>query len=385
MRIPPILSFYGLTTPKSLFHKTKRNFITAYAIDEFCKTFPDAQRRLGALPFDWIKGFDKKDIPLVTARIDEVFQEFSKGVAEIEQGWCGDYCSISKFDPHIEKLTAQMREILKRDDISIKYASCGRVKHCHKIQVGENSYALSSFISPKILDKDFAEYIDNNGRGFEAQNIFTLFKRGSHGRTARPFMSRISSKTDESGGYILSKFIDKTHGSKIEIGDWQKLRQFFINHDNHFGNSINGIDIEVGYYEMNPKYVFVPQVRADWLNFARVIDSFPQNMKFMKKNQLAVISELSKARSKGVDICDKEFLKPYYWASDEQFRFAKKLVKRVKTLRKLRRRMEDRGDFKYIQKMLQDDFYDLNRQEKFQNIFAYREFLLAELGIQKIY
>ena len=47
--------------------------------------------------------------------------------------------------------------------------------------------------------------------------------------------------------------------------------------------------------------------------------------------------------------------------------------------------MEDRGDFKYIQKMLQDDFYDLNRQEKFQNIFAYREFLLAELGIQKIY
>lgn len=384
MRIPLILSYYNLTTPKSLFHRAKHHFITAYAIDEFCKTFPDAQKRLGALPYDWIKGFSKDEIPAVTAKIDEVLQEFSKAVAEIEQGWCGDYCNRSEFNPHIKKLTEQMKEILKRDDISIKYESCGRVKHCHKIQVGEYPYALSSFISPKILDKDFAEYLDNNGRGFEAQNIFTLFKRGSHGRTARPFMSRISAKEDESGGYILSKFIDKTRGSKTEICDWQKLRQFFTNNDNHFNNSINGIDIEVGLFEMNPGYISVPQTRADWLNFARVIDSFPQNIEIYEKDQLAVISELSRARSKGVDICDKGFLKPYYWASDEQFRFAKKLVKRVKTLRRLRKNMEEREDFKYIQKMLQEDFYDLNRNEKFPNVFAYREFLFAELGIQKM-
>ena len=383
MRIPLILSYYNLTTPKSLYHKTKHNFITPYAIDEFCKTFPDAQKRLGALPYDWIKGFSKDEIPAVTAKIDEVLQEFSKAVAEIEQGWRGDYCNRSKFDPHIKKLTEQMKEILKRDDISIKYESCGRVKHCHKIQVGEYPYALSSFISPKILDKDFAEYLDNNGRGFEAQNVFTRYKRGSQGRFARPFMSRITAQADNAGGYILSKFIEKSHHSKCELGEWQKLRQFFEDVDTHLKNSINGIVIDIGQSEENAKYISNPQLRADWSTIARVLDSYP-NAKISSIEKFEVIKFLTAAREHEIDICEKDFEKSLNIFSDGQIKFAKQVIKRVKTLRRLRKNMEERGDFKYIQKMLQEDFYDLNRNEKFPNVFAYREFLFAELGIQKM-
>lgn len=395
IQIPHVLLAHGLTSPRKLYHCTKKSYIPSATIDVFCKTFPDTQKRLGALPFDLIKGISKEQIPLITQRIDEAFQEFSVNVAEIPQGWCGDYTSTEKFTPHIKKLTKQMREILNRDDISIKYASCGRQKHCHRIQVGEYSYALSSFISPKILEEGFDDYYSTSGRGFEAQNVFARYKRGSQGRFARPFMSRISAEADQSGGYILSKFIERTHAPKEKFGLWQELRKFFWDTDIHFGNSINGIVIDIGDSFGNGKYIRIPQLRADWSTFARVMDSFP-NTGVNYVEQRDVLDIFTIARNNGVDICEKDFVKSLNDLSKEQVKFAKKIIKRVKTLRRLRTNMEKENRYKPVQKLLKEDFRTIYPPVQYNHFvcsnidrntfkeFNLHNFLIKELGIEPV-
>ena len=400
MKIHPLLHQYGLTT-KNLYHKAKKRYISAEALDIFCSTFPDASKRLGSLPFDWIKNISKEKIPQLTSKCDEIFKNFSTEIAEITRKNTG-FLNYNIFDEPIAKLTDILKNLLKRDDISISYAGHGRIKHCHKIQIGDYSYALSTYMHPDKLDLMFANYFNGfHGRGEESQNIFMRYKRGSHGRTARPFMSRVCEKTEQTGGYILSKFIENNHPEKISIGKWQTRRQFIKDVDTH--NVKNGISIEAGGCNANPDYIKNPQVRADWLNFARVLDKLPKQLSISRSEQKSVINLLSKARENNVDILDKEFLSSFDFLPENHLKFAKEMLKRVKTLRKLKSRLEEQGKFEPIKKLLQNDFETMYPKKFYSqkiskdteyilttndynpiHIFNIHNFLISELGIEPI-
>ena len=400
MKIHPLLEQYGLVT-KNLYHRAKNRYISAEALDIFCRTFPDADKRLGALPYNWVKDIAKEEIPALTIRCDEAFKNFSSEVAEITEKVTG-YFNYKNFDKSIEKLTNILKTLLKRDDISISYVGHGRIKHCHKIQVGDYSYALSTYMHPDKLELMFANYFNGyHGRGEESQNIFMRYKRGSHGRTARPFMSRVSDKTEKTGGYILSKFIESDHSEKIPLGKWQTRRQFIRDEDAH--NTKNGISIEAGGCKANSCYISNPQLRANWSSFAKILDELSGPVNITRLEQKSVIDLLSKARENNIDILDKEFLASIDFLPENHLKFVKKIIKRVKTLRKLRNRLEKQGKYEPVKELLKKDFEamypenfyakKISENEEYIlmthdynpiHIFNMHNFLISELGIEPV-
>ena len=145
-----------------------------------------------------------------------------------------------------------LKKVLNRGDVKSSYIDSGSFKNCHKLDVGEYSYALSTFKKYPVFD--YRGYFrESHGKGNEPQNIFTSYNKFFKGRVCRPFLANLSGEKDV-GGFILSKFIDINHDKKEEQGPFITNRSFLRNNDPK-GNSINGIFIEAGGFVQNKKYI----------------------------------------------------------------------------------------------------------------------------------
>ena len=221
----------------------KKEYITAEKLNRFRAKIPDGERRIGSLPYDWIKRIEKDKISDITRSACDVFEKFSIEIEDISNRYTGKVDKLENLKQAQSALLQSLQKILKRKDIDITYVGSGSLKHCQRLDVGKYSYAVSTFKSEKSANRLFSDYFcRGHGKGNEPQSLFTLFKRGSHGRFVKPFLANLSGMYD-AGGYILSKFIDENHPKKTELGTFLAERAFVYNTD---PNIIRGISIESG-------------------------------------------------------------------------------------------------------------------------------------------
>ena len=91
-----------MVSPVKILHLQtfKREYIPAERLVGFLSKSPNADRRIGALPYDWIKFVDRENIPDITRQMGDVFERFSKEIDEV----------TSKED--VKLLTAQQNSII---------------------------------------------------------------------------------------------------------------------------------------------------------------------------------------------------------------------------------------------------------------------------------
>ncbi len=250
---------------KNLLHVFKHNYVTASELTEFLTANPNVEKRIGCLPPDWLKKIKKNDISKATQLVNDVFEKSAFKLSQDKND--NLFC---------KNIRRSLKKILGRSDISIQYIASGSFKRCHKLTVGDYSYALSTF---KQTNNKYRKH----GIASEPQYIFTAYKRMSHGRVVKPFMAKVSAYNDYNGGYILSQFIGnenkkkqcsiKNYFSKLfnhqEVQKEKKMTnltpleiklQDFKFKDAEFGmnfstrtvfNVINGVLIDVGGMEPN--------------------------------------------------------------------------------------------------------------------------------------
>lgn len=193
-----------VSTEKILHLRTiKKKYITAEKLNRFRAKIPDGERRIGSLPYDWIKRIEKDKISDITRSACDVFEKFSIEIEDISNRYTGKVDKLEKLKQAQSALLQSLQKILKRDDIDITYVGSGSLKHCQRLDIGKYSYAISTFKSEKSANRLFSDYFcRGHGKGNEPQSLFTLFKRGSHGRFVKPFLANLSGMYD-AGGYIL--------------------------------------------------------------------------------------------------------------------------------------------------------------------------------------
>lgn len=367
-----------MVSPVKILHLQtfKREYIPAERLVGFLSKSPNADRRIGALPYDWIKVVDRENIPDITRQTGDVFERFSKEIDEV----------TSKEDVKLltaqQKLAAALKNILRRSDIRVSYAGNGSLKHCQRLDVGDYSYAFSTFKSEDTARKPFADYFyTGHGRGNEPQTIFTAYRRYSHGRIAKPFMANLCGVNDD-GGYILSKFIDENHSPKQKFGVVEKQRKYMLNTD---PNYIFGINIEAGGCIPNNKYIEDAQTRNIWLRFAKIIDS---TVNFLKKNETnaRVHQSLINLVEQGKDICSLDI--NTLPESDRKIAF--RIVKSMKKVREYKEELIHEGKYEKIRELLNEDMIDSFPYDVYAKEFGgyapqwYPALLADELAISNV-
>ncbi len=114
----------------NLLHVFKHNYVSPAELSEFLKANPNVERRIGCLPSDWLKNINKNDIPRITELVNDIFEKSSLELYSKSIG---------------ANITKTLDKLLKRSDIKIECAGTGSFKQCHKLTVGDYSYALSFF------------------------------------------------------------------------------------------------------------------------------------------------------------------------------------------------------------------------------------------------
>lgn len=245
--------------PNNIYHYCQRNFIDRDLLDVKIST---KNRRMGTLPYDWLKNYKPKKYEKVTERIDKLFREFAL---------------LNGTSYHLDKYENKLSKILKRNDIKIEYEDSGSYKHCHKITVGDFKYALLSFVReywpPNQLERDT---ICDNGALVEPCRIFDVYKEYSHGRVAKPFMTRFvnNTKADSFDGYMFMQFIDENDKARAK-GDLPVFQQDFYKYkliDFNYGNIINGVLVDIGRIKENDDYLQSDEFRQNLFNFLGKIE-----------------------------------------------------------------------------------------------------------------
>ena len=355
---------------KNIYHAIKRNSYIPKCINAYLEANPTVDRRLGSLPPEWLKNVDKTEISKITQDVSEAFI---------------DYSNVgNNFKDSFKNLKDLLQKKLKRNDIDITYAGSGALKNCHKLTVGDKSYALSFFKPQKSVLMGFGHYDTiGHGRGYEPQNIFTGYKRGSQGRWAKPFMSTLFSEKD-SNGYILSKFIEKDITPKIKKGDVLASREFFVNTDPNF---IAGRCIEAGGNKRNIKYISDRHIRANWSRFANIIDAHSKVLEEPIAQKMQ--ARLLVAQEFGCDILSPEFVETLSALPKDERRVTTKLIRGLKKVRNLRTELEEKGEYKKYQKLLKEDFvsnfkFRIYSEDIIDNKKGYPRLLANELGVDNV-
>ena len=358
-----------VSTEKILHLRTiKKEYITAEKLNRFRAKIPDGERRIGSLSYDWIKRIEKDKISDITRSACDVFEKFSIEIEDISNRYTGKVDKLENLKQAQSALLQSLQKILKRDDIDITYVGSGSLKHCQRLDVGKHSYAISTFKSEKSANRLFSDYFcRGHGKGNEPQSLFTLFKRGSHGRFVKPFLANLSGMYD-AGGYILSKFIDENHPKKTELGTFLAERAFVYNTD---PNIIRGISIESGGCIYNKKYIKDAKLRALWTKFAGILDG---NIRLLKENKSAV-------KIQGFMLQGKELNA----VSMEERRAAAKLARSLNKIKKLKAQQ----GYDEVKELLKKDFVDLfpydEHSVEFGRMISWYPALLAkELGINNV-
>ena len=311
------------TSSKNFYHLAKRNVICSKKLQTFYKNHPDASRILGALPFDWLKNIKPEERASVTEAVCGCFVRFAKETKDYDELVIPrrTKASIMRtkdiFQPKYNVLKEQLSTILGRDDISIDYEGSGIFKTCAKLNVGDYSYALSTF-KDRGCGSHYRNYnIFCHGRGMEPQHVFVNQKRSPHGTFVRPFMSHVC-LGEEFDGFILSKYVNMRGSQKTFRGVFSTSRNFFLDVDSH--NRYNGVSFEAGGRFPNPAYIKDPKERFIWQQFAQIIDG---NIADLAKKKLVtplIVQDFLLEKSMAnVDICSDAFRKnmrseliPYY-------------------------------------------------------------------------
>lgn len=79
-----------VSTEKILHLRTiKKEYITAEKLNRFRAKIPDGERRIGSLPYDWIKRIEKDKISDITRSACDVFEKFSIEIEDISNRYTG--------------------------------------------------------------------------------------------------------------------------------------------------------------------------------------------------------------------------------------------------------------------------------------------------------
>ena len=387
---------------RNLLHWIKKECISTTTMNNFLLANHAIERRVGSLPFEWIKQIPKSERGNITEQIHRAFENFSIKTSEIRGFDIYDSFAgcAEDFAPEQKNLLEILKNLLRRKDLNIEYVGSGQLKNCSRITVGDKSYALSTF---RINCTKFNGYFEEaQGRGHEPQMQFVTYKRGSHGRIARPFMGKVSSEQDN-GGYILSKYIEESHQVKKYKSDLLRSREFTQNCDNAIGpmeeihNTVNGISIEAGGIFGNNRYIRDPQVRQTWYNLANKLNSEAQllsngmyiNGKFIDMQKIS--DYLYNLKQQGIDLCMRDSRLILKELSQEEQKAAIKLIRILKKTRALKNELVQNGTYNKYQKLLNDDMravFPLKKHSKeYSNIIEetnYPQLIADELGINNI-
>ena len=297
---------------KKIYHIAKKQILCARKMNNFLTTNPNVSRHLGALPFDWYSCVDKSERANATMAVYDCLKRFAFRTKDVDdmvwptRRFYLDFEARKKaFQEDYTILKDDLSKILNRDDIELDYVGTGVFKSCTKLKVGEYEYALSTFKDKGCFGEYKNYFIFAHGRGMEPQHVFINYKRSSHGRFAKPFMSNVCGK-DDFDGFILSKFINKDKNKGKKEGVFVQARGFFSDVDPH--NICNGISIESGGRFYNSTYIENPHVRNTWSRFANILDGNIDDLKGKRWIRPVVVQKflLDKAKS-GVDICSDTF------------------------------------------------------------------------------
>lgn len=249
-------------TSKHILHIARRRIIPAAEMSYILKNCSNKNRFIGAMPPEIIKSIPAQSRGDITRRTDEIFANFARDVAHVTVSSSVHHSyyneSLKKYFPQI---IYGLGNILNRNDISISYIGSGNYKHCFLLSFGEDSsnrYVLQTFQSKVNFDPEYCPH----GVLYEPQNCFTIYKKYSHGRVARPFMARPTTTEILSDGYILVKYIDSAHPTKGSLRHFvdqhtQMTNTDFLGKD----NTVRGIAVDIGGFIKNPEHIAAPQTR----------------------------------------------------------------------------------------------------------------------------
>ena len=296
--------------PKNFYHYIKKHNLNQKELCDYLHIYPNTKRVIGSLPYDWIKSIPQDEIPKILDNITQSFSKFSEMLSSIHiknhfQVIRGAKVRMKKFQKQLQR---ELSEILKRDDISIEYLSSGSFKHCHKLSIGDYKYALSTFIeNDGWLDKKYSNYFNefNQGKGYEPQNSFTLYKNGEHGRWTKPFIAKIAREND-SDGFILSKFIDTTRKAKFLQGIFERKHLKIKNEDYGARNLVQGVCCDTGGSKFNSEFISNKELRKLWQGLAHRFDE--TNKIFSKYKYRLFDNVILKDIDNNVNIFDKNYI-----------------------------------------------------------------------------
>ena len=363
----------------------KRGYIPAEIINRNLTRNPDSRKRIGSLPYDWIRKFGKERISGITEQVDDVFERFSTQINNLSDlnhyALCKNNTNLLNAQIFFIKM---LKEILKRSDINISYIGSGAFKHCHKLDIGNYSYAFSTFKSEESMYTNCRNYFNKNGqgKGNEPQAIFTLYRHAPHGHTARPFLARLSGEND-SGGYILSKFIDQNHSAKNNFGAMELRQKTFLYTDPNF---IRGICIEAGGCLPNQKYIKDKELRGFLLRIAKIIDN---HAKFLRQNPINIISQqyIINKKEAGKDIFHLET----GGLSRMQQKSISKILRTLGKIRHLKEVLIKNGKYEIIKELLNRDMADIFPYDEYSrefgspdSIYIYPQLIADEFGISNV-
>ena len=376
-------------TSKHLLHRVKRKFIGPYDIKSMAKdkTLPEY---IGALPPEIITLIPEDKRVKITKRISRAFSEFAYDITTKVYFDDLETPCRTNFPEEYKQFENRLRKILKKPDISIQYLDDGAFKLCFVIDfhISENLYVLQTFRFFQGNKND--NYGFPHGALFEPQIYFTLHKTYSHGHVARPFMSKPVKAQDSAYAYILTKYIDKKHKSKSQIGPFIRDRQFMVSADHNPCNKIQNIIIDAGNFQKNPEHIANKQIYLQWQSFAMILDS----MDFKSFDACDIDTYLLEEYNKmGDKFFDTTFWPQLYDGFPYDLEI--KIKKMLRLLRRLKLKRESMGaEYEKIRKLLNNDFIrifdfkhvnsELHYYEKGHKSQYYPELVCKILGVNNV-
>jgi len=324
---------------KNIYHYCQRHYADASLVD---LKFKSEERRLGSLPIDWLQNFRTRKYAKVTGKIDKLFSKFAIK------------CSIERVNADDFKLEKKLSRILGRNDVKVNYIGYGVFKEGYKLKVGNYAYALMTFhqgINPK------GDAYIGHGALAEPSRIFNFFKRYSHGRVAKPFMTRFSTEND-GNAYMLVKYIDgndKTH-VKSPLPRFQSDFYPLKTVDCNKGNLINGIVVDIGGIEENPNAMKSSKFRQNLFNILGFIDKGTYPCSDVINSQMLAKAEgfICDLIENGENIYNIDLRKITKDLNPLERKYIIKKIRVLKKAHKLKLELQKSGDYEQYKKYFEE-------------------------------
>jgi len=312
---------------------------------------------MGALPSNIIKSIPEHQRKSITQQADAIFSDFASSVAYVHIEKHTHYSfhteALRRYFPQI---ISNLNNLFNRGDISVSYIGSGAYKHCFMLSFGdnlENRYVLQTFQNVMNFDPDYCPH----GVLYEPQNAFAVYKKYSHGRIAKPFMSHPSTKEILSNGYILTKYIDSNHSAKTKLGPILTRRTKITNTDIFStDNTIRGISVDIGGFTENPEHITAPQIRYHWHEIAQILDKIDFSPKATDIH-IRLCAEYEKYGDNFFNTTLWPKITRHFDTKDKKA--AEKTLKSLRRLKIKREKLSQNDDWEIVQKYLVEDLKSL--------------------------